>query len=66
MKTGSKKEVSTLQGHGRKRDSFQGLAGNFLYGLSKEIVSEAVTEIKALFSSHPVNAKTQNFAKESC
>ena len=30
IKTGSKKEVSTLQGHGRKRDLFQGLAGNFL------------------------------------
>jgi hypothetical protein len=29
IKTGSKKEVSTLQGHRRERDLFQGLAGNF-------------------------------------
>jgi len=29
MKSGSNKEVAILQGHRRKRDLFEGLAGNF-------------------------------------
>ena len=33
IKIGLKREVSTLQGHRRKRDLFQGLPGNFLYML---------------------------------
>jgi hypothetical protein len=31
MKSGSNKEVAILQGHRRKRDLFEGLAGNFPY-----------------------------------
>ena len=34
MKSGSNKEVVILQGHRRKRDLFEGLAGNFPYQIS--------------------------------
>jgi hypothetical protein len=39
MKSRSNTEVAILQGHRRKRDLFEGLAGNFLLILSLDMYS---------------------------
>jgi len=46
MKSGSNKEVAILQGHRRKRDLFEGLAGNFPVGFREVSANEDGAVIK--------------------
>ena len=53
MKSGSNKEVAILQGHRRKRDLFEGLAGNFpkfLLNISSQHMPEVLNFILNLVS----------------
>ena len=68
MKSGSNKEVAILQGHRRKRDLFEGLAGNFPYYVPETMSSAREPRLQHRLNRWSVGARRRcnDVSKGNC